>query len=285
MKGRAILADEVGLGKSVEAGIILKEAMVRSMVRNALVLAPPSLMSQWQEELETKFAIQAEIVRPGSGKEWQTAGVLIGSTAMAKRASHAEVLAERMFDLIIVDEAHHMKNRNSLLWKCVSRLKSKYLLLLTATPVQNSVDDLFNLITLLKPGQLSTAKEFKARFVEKGTRGLSMRNVPELKTLVSDVMVRNTRAEAGIDLPPRQAQTTIVASTERELEYYRTVSEQLKKKNLSRIVVLTASRMLGSLPDTALSILAEMGMGVSAGDGEAMAFGMNDTFFQPPQMS
>lgn len=269
MKGRAILADEVGLGKSIEAGLVLKEAMVRSMVKNALVLAPPSLLSQWQEELETKFAVSAEIIRSGSVKEWQKAGVLIASTVMAKRASHIEVLAERMFDLIIVDEAHHMRNRSSLLWKCVSRLKSKYLLLLTATPVQNSVDDLFNLITLLKPGQLATAQEFKARFVEKGTRGLSVRNVSELKTLVSDVMVRNTRAEVGIDLPPRQAQTTIVAATDQEREFYQTVSERLKKENLSRMAVLTASRMLGSLPTTALSILSEIGMKAPGGSGDA----------------
>ncbi len=260
MKGRAILADEVGLGKSVEAGLVLKEAMIRSMAKSALILAPPSLLSQWQEELESKFSIPSQVIHSGAVEEWTKPGVLIASTAQAKRASHAEALSSRMFDLIIVDEAHHMRNRNTLLWKCVSRLKSKYLLLLTATPIQNSVDDLFNLITLLKPGQLSTAQEFKSRFIEKGTRGLSVRNVPELKGLVSDVMVRNSRAEVGLELPPRQAQTAIVDSSAQEKEFYEQALVGLKKKGLSRLAVLTASRMLGSLPVTALPLLREMGV-------------------------
>lgn len=260
MKGRAILADEVGLGKSIEAGLVLKEAMIRSMVKNALILAPPSLLSQWQEEFESKFGIPSEIVRTAAIEEWQKSGVIIASTAQAKRASHTEALSSRMFDLIIVDEAHHMRNRNTLLWKCVSQLKSKYLLLLTATPIQNTVDDLFNLITLLKPGQLSTAHEFKLRFVEKGTRGLSVRNVPELKTLVSDVMVRNSRAEVGLELPPRQAQTTIIETSAEEKEFYEQVTVELKKKHLSRMAILTASRMLGSLPRTASPLLTEMGI-------------------------
>lgn len=260
MKGRAILADEVGLGKSVEAGLVLKEAMVRSMVKNALILAPPSLLTQWQEELESKFSISTQMICSGSMEGWQTSGVLIASSVMAKRPVHAEALASRMFDLIIVDEAHHMRNRNTLLWKCVSRLKSKYLLLLTATPVQNSVNDLYNLITLLMPGQLATEKEFKERFVEKGTRGLSVHNVSELNALVSDVMVRNTRAEAGVEFPPRQAQTMIVKPTPHEVDYYQSVGEFLKKKNLSRMTILTASRMMGSLPITASALLDEIGI-------------------------
>ncbi len=260
MKGRAILADEVGLGKSIEAGLIMKEYMVRSMVKNVLILAPPSLLSQWQEELESKFFIPSEVIRTGSKDEWEKMGVIIASTAMAKQNTHAEVLSERMFDLIIVDEAHHMKNRNTLLWKLVSRLKSKYLLLLTATPVQNSIDDLFNLVTLLKPGQLSTAQDFKAKFVEKGTRGLSIRRASELKSLVSHIMIRNTRAEAGLALPPRQAQTSVITPQEAERKFYDGVSEILKKKNLNRMTLLTAQRMMGSLPSTASSLLIDLGI-------------------------
>ncbi|MBI3533927.1 MAG: DEAD/DEAH box helicase [Deltaproteobacteria bacterium] len=260
MKGRAILADEVGLGKSIEAGLILKETMIRSMAKNVLILTPPSLLSQWQEELESKFFIPSHIVRSGTTEEWQKLGIIIASTAMAKRCSHAELLSERMFDLIIVDEAHHMKNRNTLLWTLVSRLKSKYLLLLTATPVQNSIDDLFNLITLLKPGQLSTAQEFKTRFVEKGTHGLSVRNVSELKNLVSDVMIRNTRAETGLELPPRQARTTIVTPKDAEQIFYADISKTLKKRNLNRMTTLTTQRMMGSLPTTALPLLKKLGI-------------------------
>ena len=61
------------------------------------------------------------------------------------------------FDLVIVDEAHRLRNRNTAAWKLVNGLDKKYILLLTATPVQNDLDELFNLITLLRPGQLKTS--------------------------------------------------------------------------------------------------------------------------------
>jgi SNF2 family DNA or RNA helicase len=62
--------------------------------------------------------------------------------------------------MVIVDEAHHLKNRNTLNWKLVNALKKRFLLLLTATPVENNLMELYNLITLLKPGQFKTAKAF-----------------------------------------------------------------------------------------------------------------------------
>lgn len=198
LRGRAILADEVGLGKSIEAGIILKELMLRSMARRVLVLAPPSLLCQWQEELLSKFDIPSDLF-PEKAAEIET-GVFLLSAARAKREPLATQLTERTWDLVIVDEAHHLKNRASAYWRFLSRLKSKYLLLLTATPVQNSLEDLFNLITLLKPGQLGSPAQFKRRFVESGSRSLIPRNLTEFRGLLGDVMVRTSRG-SGIEPP------------------------------------------------------------------------------------
>jgi SNF2 family DNA or RNA helicase len=71
------------------------------------------------------------------------------------------------WDLVIVDEAHYLRNRSSAAWGAISRLTRQFMLLLTATPMQNSLDDLYNLVTLQKPGQLPAPAEFRRRFVDK----------------------------------------------------------------------------------------------------------------------
>ena len=72
--------------------------------------------------------------------------------------------------MVIVDEAHHLKNRATSNWKLVNSLLKTFILLLTATPVQNNLEELYNLVTLLKPGHLKTQKAFKEEFVTRGTR-------------------------------------------------------------------------------------------------------------------
>src|SRR5437870_5250298 len=154
MRGRGILADEVGLGKTIEAGLILKEYAVRGLVQRALVLTPAALTDQWREEMETKFSLPFSVLR--SVRDWDEKPSLIASMDTAKREPHRRSAQARPWDLIIVDEAHRLKNRFSLNWRFVAGLSKKYMLLLTATPVQNDMDELFNLVTLLKPGQLHT---------------------------------------------------------------------------------------------------------------------------------
>src|SRR5437764_12601494 len=83
MRGRGILADEVGLGKTIEAGLILKEYAVRGLVQRALVLTPAALTDQWREEMETKFSLPFSVLR--SVRDWDEKPFLIASMDTAKR--------------------------------------------------------------------------------------------------------------------------------------------------------------------------------------------------------
>src|ERR1051325_2308692 len=85
----------------------------------------------------------------------------------AKREPHRSAILARKWDLLIVDEAHHLRNRNTQSWKLVSEIQKQFALLLTATPVQNNLEELFNLVTLLEPGLLRTAKQFSREFVDR----------------------------------------------------------------------------------------------------------------------
>ena len=135
MNGKAILADEVGLGKTIEAGLILKEYMIRGLVKKVLILVPASLVSQWAVELNSKFFIPAVAQR--KSYVWEQCDVVVSSIDTAKRNPHREIIYNQDYDLIIIDEAHKLKNNKTKNYEFVQNLKKKFCLLLTATPIQN----------------------------------------------------------------------------------------------------------------------------------------------------
>ena len=222
-RGRALLSDEVGLGKTIEASMVLKEYIQRGMVKSALILTPTPLVSQWKEELKSKFDLDfISTDDPDFRKNglalWNRPFIL-ASINIAKSKRNFETVIGREYDIVIVDEAHHLKNRNTLNWKLVNGLKKRFLLLLTATPVENNLMELYNLITLLKPGQLKTASAFREEFMTRGDP-TSPQNRARLKELLGQVMIRNTRALAKINIPPRFATTVRVDPNSSEKELY-----------------------------------------------------------------
>lgn len=229
--GRVLLADEVGLGKTVEAGMILKEYMLRGMAERILILTLASLVGQWREEMESKFGLefltsQDRLLHRDARAFWEHPRI-IASIAAARRDIHAEHLSGRQFDLVIVDEAHHLKNRSSKNWKLVDGLQKRFLLLLSATPIQNSLVELYNLLTLLKPGIFKTEKEFRSIYVTPGNPRLPA-NRGRLQELMRDVMVRNTRALVDVRLPPRHAATVVVEPSPEELDCYQELSRCIR---------------------------------------------------------
>jgi superfamily II DNA or RNA helicase len=227
-RGRALLSDEVGLGKTIEAAIILKEYIQRGIVKSALILTPATLVSQWQEELQTKFGLNFPSTDDPDfhkkGLQFWEAPYLLASINQAKSKRNMSAVIQREYDLVIVDEAHHLKNRNTLNWKLVNSLKKRFLLLLTATPVENNLMELYNLITLLKPGQLKTASAFRNEFMTKGDP-TGPQNRSRLKELLGQVMIRNTRALAKIGIPSRFAQTIRVKPGANEATLYKQITD------------------------------------------------------------
>ena len=211
-RGRGLLCDEVGLGKTIEAGLVLQEYLLRQMASRVLIITPPALVEQWREELVSKFGLTDFVAnydpefRELGPQAWTAFPRVIASLATARRREHRRVIKNIVYDLVIVDEAHHLKNRSSVSWKFVNALQKKYILMLTATPVQNNLNELYNLITILKPGQLKTPREFRRHFVVQGDPRLP-KNRGRLRELLADVMVRHARGQVGIQLPPRRAHT------------------------------------------------------------------------------
>ncbi|WP_374988462.1 SNF2-related protein [Priestia megaterium] len=215
MNGKAILADEVGLGKTIEAGLILKEYMIRGLVKKVLILVPASLVSQWAMELNQKFYIPA--VPQRKSYVWDQCDIVVSSIDTAKRSPHREIVLEQDYDLIIIDEAHKLKNNKTKNYEFVQSLKKKFCLLLTATPIQNRIEEIFNLVSLLKPGHLGNKDYFEKLFSAKKR---SLQNDEHLRELVNKVMIRNRRHDTGIEWTKRIVQTIPVEFSPKERELY-----------------------------------------------------------------
>jgi len=264
MQGRAILADEVGLGKTIEAGIVLSELRLRGLASRVLVLTPAGLVGQWCEELERKFALPCVIAdrhfeaAPSEGAE----PIVVASLAAARRDRLRAELSAGTWDLVIADEAHRLKNAGSASARLARALRTRYMLLLTATPIENRLSDLFSLVSLVRPGLLGSATEFRARH-GRGD-GAQVRNVASLQLALRELMVRHRRSEITVMLPRRLAETIRVAPDPEEANLYRAISERVRgearQASTSRSLALRSiQRLAGSSPWACAESLAKLG--------------------------
>ncbi|HWB71124.1 MAG TPA: DEAD/DEAH box helicase [Egibacteraceae bacterium] len=280
MRGRAILADEVGLGKTIEAGLVLSELRLRGLAGRSLVVVPAGLVTQWREELERKFALPSVLA---TGADWRAAesvgeqAVVVASLAAARRAPLRDALVTTHWDLVVVDEAHRVRRARSASGRLARLLRSRYLLLLTATPVENRLADLYELVSLVRPGHLGTPQQFRQRHGQgarsRGPGGSgpapkgstqTVRELPALRVRSREVMVRHRRSEVALMLPCRLAQTLKVAPAGDEAALYAAVSERVRADGRAASSSLTlqlraVQRLAGSSPRALAPTLERVG--------------------------
>ena len=228
MGGRAILADEVGLGKTIEASIIYKELAIRGLARRTLILTPASLVGQWQGELEEKFFERFEA--PTDPDDWQHVTKAIVSHDRARSRRHAEEILRHHWDLVIVDEAHKIKSHTGATYQFIEKIERDFILLLTATPLQNDLRELYNLVTLLRPGQLGTWEEFREAHLVAGDHR-QPRDPEALRALTHEVMIRTRRSSVvdDLNLPPRRPRQPEVKLTTAERDLYDRTTDFLRR--------------------------------------------------------
>jgi SNF2 family DNA or RNA helicase len=259
LRGRALLSDEVGLGKTIEALMVLLEYQVRGMAKRVLVLAPPALVPQWVGELASKAGIVARTIDQEGERVWAGDGVVVASLATARMQRTSGAVHAQPWDLVIVDEAHRVKRRGSSSWKLVDGLRSRFMLLLTATPIETELEELYQLVTLLKPGQFATPAAFRRRFVDPASPS-SPKNREALRELLGEVMVRNTRASCGLKLPPRYVSTVVVDPADDERALYAATLKALREATEPRTRRMAGLLLLeaGSSPAAVTGTIAKL---------------------------
>ena len=231
--GGAILADEVGLGKTIEAGLVIKHYFL-SGKKNIILIMPSSLRKQWQIELKEKFDISAKVIDSENIIEYEYSSkkkqnIIIISYNFA--STHKKLISDTAWDLCIFDEAHRMRNVHKNGSKMAATLcditKGIPKIMLTATPMQNSLFDLYGLIQFIDPRILGDKAVFSERY-------LKNEQYDELKATLDGVIQRTLRSEVSdyIQYPQRREMTVDFRLSLQEMELYMLINQYLKKEIL-----------------------------------------------------
>ena len=259
-----ILADEMGLGKTlqtlaflnslsnVKRDIRVGETGIATKVPH-LIVCPTSLVFNWVAEAE-KFIPELKVLAlhgPDRQKrfgEIATHDIAVTSYALIRR--DAERYRELEFDVVVLDEAQHIKNRQTQNAQAVKSVKSRHRIVLTGTPLENSVLDLWSIFDFLMPGYLGTAKDFHERYELPITKAKSVEAQARLARRLRPFMLRRLKKEVAADLPEKLEQVSYCELTPEQRTVYQQVIEASRKEVLeavgaqgiakSRMLVLTA---------------------------------------------
>lgn len=256
--GGIVLADEVGLGKTIEAGLVLKY-MLESGVKRVLIALPASLRKQWEMELEDKFGLKSIILDrftvEKESQEWHKRLIDNKTRIVLTSYDYSSKLMKRYpevkWDFIIIDEAHNLRN----VFHGTKRAKNLYELskgipkiLLTATPLQNNLTDLHGLISFIDQRIFGNEKIFNSRYIEG-------QDYADLKKSLSPVLYRTLRKDVAkyMNFKKRICKTVDFALSQDEIELYQRVNDFLKRDLLYSIpasnrglIILVIRKLLAS---------------------------------------
>jgi ERCC4-related helicase len=260
----AILADEVGLGKTIEAGLVISQKWAERK-RKILVIAPANLRKQWSMELLDKFFLPSIILEAKSFKEFIKGGnhnpfsqnsILVCSFQFAK--SKEIELKEIGWDLVVIDEAHRLRNvyktANKIARSLKDALKNVPKILLTATPLQNSLLELFGLVSIVDEYAFGDLESFKSQFGRISNTADS-KQYAELKNRMRSICHRTLRRQVQEYVPftNRIALMVEYDPTIEESQLYKFVSDYLQSDSLyalpagqRQLMTLILRRLLAS---------------------------------------
>ena len=249
-----ILADEMGLGKTLQTLAFLR--FVREKQPGAgpmLIVCPTSLVFNWAAEAK-KFTPELKVLtlhgpeRHAAFAQIEQSDLVITSYTLVRR--DAERYRELEFDTVVLDEAQHIKNRQTQNAQAVKAVKSKHRLVLTGTPLENSVLDLWSIFDFLMPGYLGTAKDFRERYEMPIAKSRDAAAQQRLARRLRPFLLRRLKKDVAADLPARIEQVSFSELTPEQRGVYQQVIEASRKEVLdavgaqglakSRMVVLTA---------------------------------------------
>lgn len=236
----AILADEVGLGKTIEAGLLIAQKWAEQK-RRVLVIAPANLRKQWEQELADKFFLPSAIlesrtfndsVRSGNLNPFQRDAVVICSYQFTTKME--PYIRQTPWDLIVIDEAHRLRNVYKPTNKMANAIKQAVApfrkVLLTATPLQNSLLELYGLVSIIDDFAFGDLKTYRARF----TRLANDSDFNDLKERLRPICKRTLRKQVleYVNYTDRHALVQEFVPTDEEQRLYDLVSEYLQQTTL-----------------------------------------------------
>ncbi|MEJ2166889.1 MAG: DEAD/DEAH box helicase [Desulfobacterales bacterium] len=250
--GRAILADDMGLGKTIQ-GIGVAELLSRhASISKVLVICPASLKSQWRIEIK-RFSDRSCRLILGSAKDRPAQ---YESDSFFTVCNYEQVLRDFLsiervgWDLIILDEGQRIKNWQAKTSRIIKALKSPFALVLSGTPLENRIDELFSVVEFIDDRRLGPAFRFfnRHRVVDQKGKLLGYRNLDELRANLKPIMLRRTRRQVMKELPPRTNQILRIPPTEEQVElqkgHRQIIQTIIQKRYLTEMDLLRLQKAL-----------------------------------------
>ncbi len=250
--GRAILADDMGLGKTIQ-GIGLAELLLREAgIHKVLVVCPASLKSQWQDEIQRFTDHECQIVLgSASSRAAQYDNGAFFTICNYEQVLRDILLIERVtWDLIILDEGQRIKNWEAKTTRVIRGLKSRFALVLSGTPLENNLGELFSVTSFIDDRRLGPAFRFfnRHRVVDEKGRVLGYKNLKTLRENLKPILLRRTRASVLKELPPRTTEIIRIAPSDEQLEInqnqIRVISAIVRKPYISEMDLLRLRKAL-----------------------------------------
>lgn len=259
-----ILADEVGLGKTIEAGLVIAQRWAEYR-RRILLIVPATLRKQWGQELWDKFDLPSEILEAKNFKAALAAednpfaleSIVIVSYEFAAR--HPDEIQAVAWDLVVFDEAHRLRNvyrqtGNKIAKTLSEAVQSRFKLLLSATPLQNSLMELYGLVSVIDPHFFGSEDAFRAKFASQSTDEARLLELRQRVRRISQRTLRRQVQEAGlINFTNRYSITEDFRLTPEEAALYQGVSDYLRdgcehavSPNARHLVILVLRKILAS---------------------------------------
>ncbi|HEX5443460.1 MAG TPA: DEAD/DEAH box helicase, partial [Pirellulales bacterium] len=250
--GRAILADDMGLGKTIQ-GVGTAELLAREAeIRKVLVVCPASLKSQWRSEIHRFCQRDVQLVG-GAARERQAQ---YDSDCFFTVCNYEQVLRDILaiervkWDLIILDEGQRIKNWAAKTSNVIKSLKSRFALVLSGTPMENRLDELYSVVQFIDDRRLGPGFRFfnKHRVVDEKGKVLGYKNLAELRETLRPVLLRRTRESVRLELPPRTVEIVRIAPTDEQFVLHRShmqiVASITSKKFINEMDLLRLQKAL-----------------------------------------
>ncbi len=250
--GRAVLADDMGLGKTIQA-IGVAEFLAREAgISKVLVICPASVKSQWRNEIERFCTRDCQLVFGGvAARGQQYANNCFFTVCNYEQVLRDILSIERAkWDLIILDEGQRIKNWEAKTSRVIKGLRSRFALVLTGTPVENRLDDLYSIVQFIDDRRLGPAFRFynRHRVVDDRGKVLGYKNLSELRENLQPVLLRRTRQSVRQQLPGRTNEIIRVTPTEEQLglhgSHMQVVIQITQKKFLTEMDLLRLQKHL-----------------------------------------
>ena len=236
------LADDMGLGKTIQALALLQkhkeDAEATGTKSTSLVIMPTSLIYNWLNEAK-KFAPKLKLMVHTGAFRYKSAEVFgnydVVITTYGISRIDVDLLKEFVFDYIILDESQNIKNPSSKSYQCVRQLKSRFKLILSGTPIENSVNDLWTQMSFINPGLLGIQQYFQNEFVTPIEKKKDEDKARKLQALIKPFVLRRTKEQVATELPPKTETLFYCKMTEEQSSVYEKVKSEYRNELLKSL--------------------------------------------------